>query len=152
MLGRAYSVVMEATAVAAAKDLIRLSAPSTGIVVVTKAWIGQEATDDLNEAMGAILQSASSDGTGTSATPVAKEAGSTAFGGSAVVDLSADTTQSDVYVREAWNLAAGWVWTPFSEDDAIVVSPSARVVLRLPTAPSASMTITAGMEFREIGT
>lgn len=151
MLGRPYTVIMDAVAVTAAQDLIRLSAPSDAALAITKAWVGQEALDDINEAGAVQIQRASTDGTGTSATARPMREGDAAFGGSAVVDLSADTTAGVILVRENFNFAAGWVWTPYAMEEAIIVPPSGRIVLRLEVAPSASMTMTAGFTFYEIG-
>lgn len=151
MIGRPYTVIMDAVAVSAARDLIRLSAPADSALLVTKAWVGQEALDDLNEVGAVQLQRASTDGTGTSATARPMREGDAAFGGTAVVDLSAATTAGVILVRENFNWAAGWVWTPFDMSEGIIVSPSQRLVLRLETAPSASMTMTAGLTFQEIG-
>lgn len=142
---------MDAQAITAAADLIRVSAPSDAILLVTKAWLGQEAGDDLNEASAVQLQRSSTDGTGTAATPAPHDAGDSAFGGTAVTDLSVDTTLSTLILRENWNLAAGWVWTPFDLSECIIVPPSGRIVLRLDVAPSASMTISAGLTFHEVG-
>ena len=151
MLGRPYTVIMDAVSVSAAADLIRLSAPADAIVAITKAWVGQESTDDLNEVNAVQLQRASTDGTGTAATARQMSDGDPAFGGTAVVNLTAATTAGNILVRENFNFAAGWVWTPYDLSEAIIVSPSQRIVLRLDVAPSAAMTLTAGLQFHEIG-
>ena len=151
MFGRPYSVIMDAISVTAAKDLIRLSAPADAALAITKAWLGQEDVDDLNETIAVQLQRASTDGTGTSATARPLAEGDPAFGGTAVVNLTADTTAGVILTRENLNLASGWVWTPFALSEAIIVSPSQRIVLRLENAPAAARTMTAGLQFYEIG-
>lgn len=152
MIGRVYTAIMDAVSVSAAKDLIRVSAPSTAALLVTKAWLGQESVDDLNEVGAVQLMRASTDGTGTSGTANPMSDGDSAFGGTFVYNLSADTTAGTILVRENLNMAAGWVWTPFDFSEGIIVPPSGRIVLRLDVAPSAAMTVTAGMQFHEIGT
>lgn len=151
MIGRPYTVVMDAASISAAKDLIRLSAPADSALLITKAWVGQESLDDLNEVNAVQIQRASTDGTGTSATPRPMSEGDAAFGGTAVVNLTANTTAGNILVRENLNMAAGWVWTPFDLSEAIIVSPSQRIVLRLDVAPSAAQTLTAGFNLVEIG-
>jgi len=151
MIGRSYTVLMDAISVSAAIDLIRLSAPSDAVVMLTKAWVGQETVDNLNEVSAVQIQRASTDGTGTAATARPMSDGDPAFGGTAVTNLTAATTAGNILVRENFNLAAGWVWTPFDLSEAIIVSPSQRAVLRLEVAPSAAVTLTAGLQFHEIG-
>lgn len=151
MLGLPFTVQTDQVAEATTQDLIRLSAPSTAVVAVVKAWMGQDNVDNLNEPLAAQIHKATTDGTGTTITarPVGGHDGT--FGGTAIGSITADATEGNILVREGWNAAAGWVWTPFDESDCIVLAPSERLVLRLDVTPSVSMNFSAGFTFYEIG-
>lgn len=142
---------MDNVAVTAAQDLVRISAPSTAIVVIHEVKVTNEDVETSNQ-VAYQLQRSSTDGTGTSATPEAFEEGSTAFGGTAVVDLTVDTTIDGVPLwKEGQNILNGFHWLPTPET-RIVISPSARFVVRLDSAPAASTQMSATVVFEEIGT
>ena len=130
---------------------IRLTAPSDAILVITKAWIGIDDVDDLNEPMSGQINRASSAGTGAAVTPRAMAVGTGALGATAIESITADPTPGDILVKEPFNAASGWVWTPYDESEAIIVSPSGIIVLHLPVAPSAAMNIISGFTFYEVG-
>ena len=148
-MGRMYSVVMDAVAVTAAQDLIRISAPSDAIVVIHEVKVTQENTETSDQ-VAIQLQRSSTDGTGSAATPEQFESGDPAFGGTAVTNLTVATTLSDLLWREGFNVLNGFHWLPTPET-RIVVSPSARFVVRIDDAPAASTTVTAVVLFEEIG-
>ena len=150
MLGTAYTVLGEASETTA-QSLIRLTAPADAVLVITKAWIGIDDVDDLNEPMSAQIHIASTAGTGAAVTPRPMNVGVTGLGATAIESITADPTAGNILVKEPFNAAAGWVWTPFDESEALVVSPSDIIVLHLATAPSAAMNIISGMTFYEIG-
>lgn len=149
MLGRGYTVTMDAVAVTAAQDLIEIVAPSDGVCIIDRVEVSQE-TQTSSEALAIQLHRSSASGTGTSATPRPIQAGDAAFGGTAEVDHSADTTPSVVLLRSGWNVLAPYIWHPTPEE-RIIVPPSGVFVVRLESAPGASMTMSAVVSFREIG-
>lgn len=141
---------------AADEVLLRLSAPSTGILLVTRAWFGQVAASSLNEPSSISLVRLSSDGT-TGGSPVIepKMPDHPAFPGSAAC-LDGDgwgtqPTVANTLEEFAFNLATGFDWAPTDEEDFIVVGPSERVGMRILTSPSASMTWRGGMNVLYIG-
>jgi hypothetical protein len=152
MLGIPFTVQTDQVAETTVQSLIRLSAPSTAVIAVVKAWVAQDSVDNLNEVLGVQIHEASTDGTGASVTARAIGGHNGTFGGTAIGTITADPTAGNILVREGFNAAAGWVWTPFDESDALVIAPSGRLVLHLDTAPSESMNFSAGFTFYEIGT
>ena len=79
--------------------------------------------------------------------PTALAAGGTAATG---ITATAEGTDGDVLVEEAFNVLNPWIWTPV--DDRIVVDPTttpAFLALKFTVAP-ASATWTARMVFREL--
>lgn len=148
-MGRMYSVIMDAVSVSAAKDLLRLSAPADAVVVIHEVTVSQEASET-SEQVAIQLMRASTDGTGTAATAKQLESGDPAFGGSAVANLTVDTTAGDTLRREGANLLSGYKYLPTPEARP-VISPSGRFVVRLEDAPAAARTMTVEVIFEEIG-
>jgi len=147
---RVYTVRMAPTAVTAAKTLIRVSANGTSALVLLRAWITQE-TKVTSEQLRALIQRASTTGTGTAVTPQPHEVGDSAFSGSAAVNLTAEPTLTgSPFNNENFNILNGFIYVPMPEE-RVIVPPSGIIVLRSDIAPLASMTMTAGMTFGAIG-
>lgn len=146
---RRYSVQVNAQAVTAAKDLVRISAPSTMVLCVLRAWVSQSGgvTSEQNRV---LLQRASDAQTGTSETPQAIEVGDPAATFTAQTLTTDHTLTGDPIIDEGFNWVSGYLWVPAPED-RIWVPPSGRLVLRLASAPSASKTVSAGMTVVEVG-
>ena len=152
-MGRMYTVVMDAIGVTAAKDLLRLSAPSDAVVIIHEVSVSQDsdAGDSEAEQLVLQLQRSSTDGTGTSATPEPLHEGDAAFGGTAVTNLTADTTIDGAPLwREGVNVQAGFRYFPTPETRP-VISPSDRFVVRLDAAPGDSLTMNLVCVFEELG-
>lgn len=148
-MGRLYSVLMDAVSISAAKDLLRLSAPADAVVVIHEVTVSQEASET-SEQVAIQLHRASDDGTGTAATPKQLQSGDPAFGGTAVTDLTANTTATDILRRSAENLLSGYKYLPTPETRP-VISPSGRFVVRLEDAPAAARTVSVEVILEEIG-
>lgn len=152
-MGRPYSVTMDPTSLTTAdtpRSLIRLSAPADAIVELLRAEIFNGDVENANQ-VSAILQRASTDGTGTAATPAPLEAGDPAFGGTAVVNCTVEPTLSgDPLYQTGFDLRNGMLWVP-TPDERIILSPSGRIVLRLDSDAGETILIGATLTFREIG-
>ena len=148
MLGRAYTLSASFAIGTAAQDLFRLSAPADAIVVVDRIFISQSGSTTSEQNL-LIFGRCSTDGTGTAATAQPTEVGTAAFGGTAVVDLSAVVTQTNQLIRAGWNALAPYEWLPTPEE-RIVLSPSARLFGRIDSTPTA-LTIQVLIALREIG-
>lgn len=152
-----YSAVFEAVAVSAAQDLFALT-PSTRSVVVHRVEVGQDASETsevlpirLRRGIGATAGSGGSavtparlrpPGTGTAATcGVVRNntTEATAGGGSLTTVL-----------RRSFNAVTGFVSDPAPEQ-RIVVNPGETLVVNLPTAPGAALTMYGEIVFEEIG-
>lgn len=148
MTGIPYTARIPAFArdLAADEVVCRVSAPSTGVLLITRAQFGQSAGSALNENSGVAFVRLSSDGAGgvamTFDEPIEAAA---AFGGSgAAIDTDGWTTAPTVTGNNLFegdfNVAGGWDWAPEHEGGYIVVPPSGRIGLRVLTSPSVSMT------------
>ena len=152
-MGRMYSAVMDAVAVTAAKDLMRLSAPSDAVVIIHEVKVSQEsdAGDSESEQVAVQLQRSSTDGTGTSTTPEKMEPSDAAFGGTCVTNLTVDTSISGSPLRRTSDNvhnAPHWLFTPETRP---VVPPSGRFVVRLDKAPADSLTMSLTVVLEEVG-
>lgn len=147
-MGRIYSVIMDAVAVVGAQDLIRITAPSDAILRIHEVTVSQESVVVSDQ--GAIqLMRASTAGTGSGYTAKLLELGDAAFGGSAVVDLSVDTTPGDILRREGFNVLPGYKHIP-PPNDQIIIPPSGIFVVRS-DVPITSAVLTCEVIFEEEG-
>ncbi len=115
--------------------LIRVSAPSTGILLLKRAIFGVTGADGLNQTEGVSLVRLSTDGTGGSTVLFEPDApGDPAFGGSgAGLDAggwTAQPTVANTLEELTYNLAGRWEWAAHDEDDYKLIQPSARIGLR----------------------
>lgn len=146
---RRYSVQVNAAAVTTAKDLIRITAPSTMLLCVLRAWCGQSG-NNTSEQSRLIVQRASDSQSGTGETPGALEAGDPAATFTCQTLTADHTLTGDPILDRAFNWVSGDEWVPAPEE-RIWVPPSAKLVLRLALAPSASKTVSAGLIVAEVG-
>ncbi len=150
-MARTYSIDTTIAALSTAKDILRLSAPSTGVVELIRVEVTQDASETSEQLPLSIFR-ASTAGTGTSRTARPYEVLDPAFSGSAVSDLSADTTKSpsEPLWTSAQNVLAGWLYHPVP-DERIVIPPSGSIAIRLEAAPAAALATRIVCTFKEIG-
>ena len=148
-LGRKYNLVMPATAITAAKDVMRISAGSAVVLAIIAVKMTQEIVE-VSETLPLLVQRCSTDGTGTSGTAEKTMPGDPTFAGTFVYNLSSDTTLSGgPFHRDGQNVLNGWDFN--FESNPLVLAPSGRAVVRLPTAPAASLTFSLVVTVVEIG-
>ncbi len=152
-VGRMYVVSAAVATVTTAIDLIRISAPADAVVVVHKVVISQETEfgDAASEQMDIQFHRGSTDGSG-GATPTARplEVGDAVFGGTVATGNTSQSTEGTFLHHEAANVMAGFVWAATPEE-RIVLSPSGRLIVELPTAPDDSIDFRVTAVFEEIG-
>jgi hypothetical protein len=149
-----YSASFSSVAVTAVQDLLEVAAPSDAVVVVHSVSIGQssDAGDSASELLPIqISKSTGSSGSGgSSLTAVAHHTGDAAFGGTCEANNTTQATTTTTLHSDTFNVQAGWLYQPTPEE-RIVLSPSARLVVELPTAPADSLTMSGTVTFEEIG-
>ena len=155
MSGRIYTAVFSAVAVTAAQDLFELVAPSDSIVVIHELDISQ--TSDVGDAAEELLlitckSGATTSGSGgSSVTPVPKNFGDAAFGGTCEANNTTVAADGTIVTHRvtAWNVRAplSIIWTPETRP---ILSPSRRWVVSIP-APADSLTMHGTLVFEEIG-
>ena len=152
MIGYQYGVAIGAQAQTAARTLMEIAAPADAVVLVERAYISQSSFDT-SENLAARVQRVTTTGTATAATPRPLQTGSPAFGGTVETNSTVEPTYdaNGILIEEGFNVLSGWKWTPASDDEIIVISPSALLGIALDVAPSASMNFHYGCTIREIG-
>jgi len=157
-MGRIYTAVIDATAVAAVCEIFFIAAPTDSVVVIHEVKITQDASETSEQMPLNIFRTATNQSAkGTANTPAPHEVGYPAFGGVVRTNiLAAETlaTETTMLRRESQNQLNGWhiLWTP---ETRIVLSPTAGVAaylcIKLDVAPSASINISGFVTFEEIG-
>lgn len=146
---RGYNVTVNAVSVSTAKDLIRITAPATMVLCVTRAWVGQSG-NVTSEQSRIIIQRASDSQNGTAETPEKLQVGGPAATFTAASITADHTLTADPTIDEGFNWVSGYLGV-FAPEERIWVPPSGKLVLRLATAPSAAKTVEAGLTVIEIG-
>lgn len=157
MAGRLYTAsrsVADVATTSTPMDLIEISAPSTAVVIIHSAFIGQysDAGDAAAEMLRVqINRYATSGSGGTTVTPALHDLGSTAFGGAVEVSNNTLGGTATVLLEETFNIQAGWYYTPTPEE-RIVVPPSGIIAFTLPADAADALSLSYRVTFEEIGT
>lgn len=149
-----YQVNMNAVAVTAAISLIQLKAGTAHICEILRAWCSQSNQTTSAQQRIQILRKTVA-ATVTSFTPIKLRPGDAtagSVGGTAATgtNASVEGTDGDILIPDAFNVLNGWLYIPTPEE-RIVVEPGGIVAIKFPAAPGSSMTVTAGLIFREVG-
>ena len=155
-MGNMYSAEFNAVAIAEARDLFEIVAPSTRSVVI-HGWVFGQTTDYGDaQAEGAriqLIRGHSTSGSG-GATPTPAPLGSgTAAASSTVesVNTTLASTGSPVTLfSDGFNIQIGHQFW-FTPETRPVVPPSTRIVLRLPNTPADAYTSSGTIFFEEVG-
>ena len=153
MIGRMYSLGIGSQAQTTAKTLIEIAAAADMVILVERLQITQTSFDT-SENLGAKFEDITTTGTGTDSsgavTPM--QTGTSAYSGALETNCTIEPTYSTaVYLEQGFNVLSGFLWTPASDDEVFVISPSQLAGLRLDVAPSGSMDFSYGCTLREIG-
>lgn len=152
-----FVVNMNGVSVSIAKTLIQLKNPSGSdhIVELVSAWCVQSNVDTPGSMQEIEICRLSTASTVSTFTPFKLHPGdstSVCAGGTAATgtNASGEGTVTDVLYPDAFNILNGWLYKPVPEE-RIYIIPNTFLALRFPVAPSAALTVRAGMTFREIG-
>ncbi len=147
---KVYTIPMISQAITAAVTLIQINNTATRLLVLLGARITNEASES-SEQLGVQILKVTTAGTGTSTTPVPVEPNQGAAGFNSTTDHTAEGTASTVQWSDSFNLVGGgWIYMPVPEA-RIWVAPSARLAIKLATAPGASVNLNAVAEVGEVG-
>lgn len=151
--GRLYTARMPATSISAAKDLLRITAPTASQLQIHAVNVSTKAT--AAQQLAIQLQRSTNDGTGgTAAVFTRNDPGLAAYtsfsGASGVYNLSADTTAGDIFDIRARDVRVGWEWT-FTPELRYLIVQGGRFVVRVNDAPSPAVTFLVTVDFEVFG-
>lgn len=145
-----FSVHGDAQAVSTAITVLELTAPSSGMLEILRAWVVQSSSTTSAMARIQILRkSATITGTASPPSPVPHQIGQAASGITVKWKATAEGTDGVIPIDDAFNVLNGWLYLPVPEE-RIWVPPSGILALKFPAAPP-SANWTFGMSFRELG-
>lgn len=145
-----YTVEAEAQVIATAITILELTAPSTGMLEILRAWCSQSSSAASAQARLQILRkTATVTGAATPPTPRPMLPGYAASGMTVKWLATAEGTDGVILHDEGFNLINGFLWVPVPEE-RIWVPPSGIIALKFPAAPT-SATWSFGFKVRERG-
>lgn len=151
MIGRLYTVAIGGQAQTAAKTLIEIASAADSVTLLERAYVKQSSFDT-SENLAVKIEDITTTGTGTATTPRPLQEGDAAFGGVVETNSTVEPTYSGtVFLEDGFNVLSGFLWTPASDDEVFVISPSQLLGIMLDVAPSGSMNFHYGCTIREIG-
>lgn len=150
MASGTYDVHGDAQTVATAITLLEITAPSTAILRVFRAWVSGNSST-AGSARIRILRKTGTI-TGTASPPTPSPIGASAASGAVVKWVAtAEGTDGAVVHEETMRIDGGtWMWAALKESEMIIVPPSGILALKFPAAPT-STAWTFGMSYDEIG-
>lgn len=144
-----YEVHGDAQTVSTAITILELTAPSTAIVRLLRAYVFQSSVSTSTMARVRVLRKSATI-TGTASPPTPAPLGADAAAGSTAKWIAtAEGTDGTVVKEETFNYLIGWLWVP-GADEKIVVPPSGIIAIKFPAAPT-SATFSFGFVFEEEG-
>lgn len=152
---RMYSVAIDAVAVSAAQDLFGLLATSGMAFKLHCIELGQKTLTSWEAKEIKLVRNpatATVGSGGSAATPRPLNNGDAAATFTARInDTTPQTTggTQQILFSRNWEFLNGFFWMPAPEDRPII-APSQGLALKLPTAPSASMTVSGYMLVEEL--
>lgn len=150
-----YRLCDTISGVTTAKTLAYITVPSDAVVEILSARITAQDEDTSEQIMAELNRIATlGTPTGTSKTAKPTEEGSAAFGGTCIVNVTADEPtyddESASIASGGANKLGGWEYVPLPEERPII-SPGDTVGFRLIDAIANSTDLTVEITFREIG-
>jgi hypothetical protein len=141
-------IVRNSAAHSTAITILQLTAHSTSGIQIIRAWVTQStSTTSSQTAIQLVRKSATATGL-SSITPVKLSTLDPAAVTTAGHTATGEGTDTDVLIREGFNILNGWVYLPVPEE-RIDVPPSGIIGLKFPSAP-ASATYEYGIVFVEV--
>lgn len=153
-MGRVYTIPFDDVAISAAQDIFSVQTPSGIAISVHMIQLGQRGITSWG---GLPLRFVRFSGAytaptgGSSVTPAKKNFNDAASGCTGRVNDTTVATGGTSVTEETdeWVLLNNYLWLPAPED-RIILPPSQMLVVRLPTAPSASTNASGTLTFEEI--
>lgn len=148
MASGTYIIHGDAQTIATAITILEVTAPSTGSLVLYRAWVQQSSsTTSAMQRIRILRKSATITGTASPPSAVPTEVGMPASGMTIKWIATAEGTDGVILTEETFNVLNGYLYLPVPEE-RFYVPPSGIIALKFPAAPS-SASFTFGMVLRE---
>lgn len=145
-----YSFSFDNQAVSTAITIIEVTAPSTAILEIIRAWVtvGTSAVASAMNRVELLRKTATITGTATppSIIPLAADGAS---GSTQKWKASAEGTDGNIVYPDNFNTLNGWLYFPVPEE-RVIVPPSGIIAIKFSGAPT-SANYSAGIIWRELG-
>ena len=146
-----YTVVGENQTISTAITILELTAPSTAVLRLVKAWVSQSSvTTSAGFRIQLLRKSATITGTASPPTPRPTLVGYAASGCTVKWVATGEGTDGVILDAQGDNHLNGYVWVPTDQGSNIYVPPSGIIALKFPAAPT-SASWTFGFEYDELG-
>jgi hypothetical protein len=152
-----FSAPINAVAVSAIQDLFSLKVGTTYPILIHEIRLGQKtltATEGKEIEFHRLTATVTQGTGGTAPTPVLHSPGGAASTVTARInDVTTQCTSSGTDTKiqsDVWQFLNGYFYLPAPED-RLFFAPSTAFSLKLPTAPSASMTVSGVIVWEELG-
>ena len=145
-----YTAHGDAQTISTAITILEITAASTNVLELRKAWVQQSSVTTSAQARIRILRKSGTI-TGTASPPSAIPIDAAASSGVTIKWIAtAEGTDGNVIYEENFNILNGFVWVPTHSLTRVFVPPSGIIALKFPAAPT-SASYTFGMEWDELG-
>jgi hypothetical protein len=144
-----YSWQTGGQSISTAITIVEITAPSTAVLVIHRAWCEQSgSTTSAMNRIQILRKSATITGTASPPSILALD-GSASASSTAKWKATAEGTDGNVLIEDSYNVLNGWLYLPVPEE-RIIVPPSGIIALKFPAAP-ANSSYSYGMVFEELG-
>ncbi len=143
-----YMSLHSNAAYSTARTILQINNAATRTIELLEAWVTFDSTTSTQ--IEVRLKRVSTAGTGSAASEVALRANSVAAAAAVTQNHTAEGTIGDGLTRMFVNYLNGFRYLPVPEA-RITIAPSGRLAMDFPTAPGASVNISAGIVWGEIG-
>ena len=154
MIGSLYAIAVADDQISAITTMIEVTAASTSVTLIERLSCTQSDTN-ASENCAVTLQRVTTTGTYTDSAfiPPPFQATSAAFGGTVKTKstITPTYTASKILIESGFNILSGFLWTPASDDEIVVLGPSTLIGFELSTVGAGAITFCYGMTIREIG-
>lgn len=153
-IGRLVYASAQSDANTGAGTEMLLTAGAGAVFVLERAAISQTSQDTSEQAEGSIRSFAIGSTGGDAVTEVATDSTatvSTAVTVEGTIAITEGSSTETEYYTQGWNLLSGFLWTPASDDEAILVDLSGTLDIAIPTTQT-SLVWDCSVTFREFGT
>ncbi len=134
--------------------LMELQVPADTQIEIIRAWVTPDTglTDDIQE-IEIYVNDAASTGGGSVTERELQGTGDTISGVTAVTDGPTQGATPIIFLSDAFHLQQGWLYLPLEDERIRIAGGSAQdnIGIKLAVAPAASITLSYGMAWGEIG-